>query len=515
MSRATYLQKIIYRVTYFIFILTTVAGWFNIGADNVLMKFDKLNVEQEITGWGTSAAWWSQIAGDSENAEELARLLYSEEGLGLNIYRYNVGAGEKDQEHSVILDYAPHNYDWRASESFLVYNEETGEYEYDWTQDAAAQKMLDLCLNYGCIDTVVLFANSPHYSMTESGSATGSFTANTCNLKEGYADDFAEYMCDIAEYFISKGVPVKYISPINEPQWSWGGGWVNQEGCHYELDDIIEVGEAFAAEIKERNLDVKLSLAESGCVSDDTMNYIDAIYENEAIMEVLGTYAYHSYWTDDIAYKYAFGKYMDKHYGDIELEMSEWCELPNEHLIDDIDAGILMAREISEDVMLTGVNSWTTWVAVNDGLEYADSMIGANGDCSEFVVGKRYYAMAHFTKFVPVGSRAVGFDISVADIKAEEAWWDDVVDGKEYDHYIIENNLNVSTFRTPEGKYVAVIVNNGAEKKFTYTMPGYTMAVYTTDATRNLELTAEKWAVGSVVVPEKSIVTVEFTPVLG
>ena len=164
MSRATYLQKIIYRVTYFIFILTTVAGWFNISADNVLMKFDKLNVEQEITGWGTSAAWWSQIAGDSENAEELARLLYSEEGLGLNIYRYNVGAGEKDQEHSVILDYAPHNYDWRASESFLVYNEETGEYEYDWTQDAAAQKMLDLCLNYGCIDTVVLFANSSSLS---------------------------------------------------------------------------------------------------------------------------------------------------------------------------------------------------------------------------------------------------------------------------------------------------------------------------------------------------------------
>ena len=45
---------------------------------------------------------------------------------------------------------------------------------------------------------------------------------------------------------------------------------------------------AFAAEIKERNLDVKLSLAESGCISDDTMNYIDAIAENEEIMEVLG-----------------------------------------------------------------------------------------------------------------------------------------------------------------------------------------------------------------------------------
>ncbi len=509
MSRSTYIQKIIHRVSLFIFIMVTIAGWFNLRAEHVFMKFDKLCVQQEITGWGTSAAWWAQIAGDSENAEELAKLLYSEEGLGLNIYRYNVGAGEKDNPNTRL----PGN-EWRATESFLVYNEESGEYEYDWTKDAAAQKMLDLSLSYGCIDTVVLFANSPHYSMTESGSAAGSYEEYTCNLKGGCADDFAKYMCDVAEYFISKGVPVKYISPINEPQWTWGGGWVGQEGCHYELEDIIEVGEAFAAEIKERNLDVKLSLAESGCISDDTMDYIDAIYENDAIMDVLGTYAYHSYWTDDIMYKYAFGRYMEKNYGDIELEMSEWCELPNEHKIDEIEAAVLMAREISEDVSLTGVNSWTSWVAVNDGLYNADSMIGANGDCSEYVIGKRYYAMAHFTKFVPVGSHAVNFDISIADISAEKAWWDNIVDGKAYDHYIIENNMNVSGFKTPDGNYVAVIVNNGYEKEFTYVMPGYTMSVYTTDATRDLELTDERWAVGTVEVPEMSIVTVVFEPVI-
>ena len=510
MSRATYLQKIIHRISLLMFIMVTIAGWFNISADNVLMRFNTLCTEQEITGWGTSAAWWAQIAGNSENAEELAKLLYSEEGLGLNIYRYNVGGGEKDNPDTRL----PGN-EWRATESFLVYNEETGEYEYDWTQDAAAQKMLDLSLSYGCIDTVVLFANSPHYSMTESGSAAGSYDENTCNLKDGCADDFAEYMCDIAEYFIGKGVPVKYISPINEPQWTWGGGWVGQEGCHYELEDIIEVGEAFAAEIKERGLDVKLSLAESGCVSDDTMDYIDAIAENDAIMDVLGTYAYHSYWTDDIAYKYAFGEYMKKNYGDIELEMSEWCELPNEHKIDEIEAAVIMAREISEDISLTGVNSWTSWVAVNDGMYNADSMIGANGDCSEFVVGKRYYAMAHFTKFVPVGSRAISFDVSNADISVEEAWWDNVVDGKAYDHYIIENRMNVSAFKTPDGNYVAVIVNNGEEKEFSYVMPGYTTKVYVTDAERNLELTTDGWyVVSNVDVPATSIVTVVFEPLI-
>ncbi len=508
MSRATYIQKIIHRISLLLFIMATIAGWFNISPKNVFMRFNTLCTEQEITGWGTSAAWWAQIAGDSENAEELAKLLYSEEGLGLNIYRYNVGGGEKDNPNTRL----PGN-EWRATESFLVYNEETGEYEYDWTKDAAAQKMLELSLEYGCIDTVVLFANSPHYSMTVSGSAAGSYEDNTCNLKEDCADDFAKYMCDVAEYFISKGVPVKYISPINEPQWTWGGGWVGQEGCHYELEDIIEVGEAFAAEIKARGLDVKLSLAESGCISDDTMNYIDAIAENDEIMDVLGTYAYHSYWTDDIAYKYAFGEYMKKNYCDIELEMSEWCELPNEHKIDEIEAAVLMAREISEDISLTGVNSWTSWVAVNDGMYDADSMIGANQDCSEYIVGKRYYAMAHFTKFVPVGSKAISFDVSNADISVEKAWWDNVVDGKAYDHYIIDNRLNVSAFKTPDDKYVAVIVNNGEEKEFSYVMPGYTTKVYVTDAERNLELTTDGWyAVSNVEVPATSVVTVVFEP---
>ena len=50
----------------------------------------------EFDGFGCSSCWWSQIAGNGENAEEIAKLLYSEEGLGLNIYRYNIGAGSAD-----------------------------------------------------------------------------------------------------------------------------------------------------------------------------------------------------------------------------------------------------------------------------------------------------------------------------------------------------------------------------------------------------------------------------------
>ncbi len=506
MSRTTFIQKMIYRLGVLLYIMCTIAGLFGVEPNMIYMNINKNCVEQEITGWGTSACWWSQIAGKSENADEIAKLLYSKEGLGLNIYRYNIGGGEKDNPNTRL----PGN-EWRATESFLVYNEATGEYEYDWNKDKAAQDMLFKCLSYGCIDTVVLFANSPHYSMTVSGSAAGGFEPAQSNLKKDCYDDFAKYLCDITEYFLSKGVPVKYISPINEPQWDWGGDWVGQEGCHYELDEVFEFADVLAKEIKARNLDVKLSLAESGQVGDHAMDCIDRIYQNQNIADVLGNYAYHSYWTNDVLLKHSFGEYLKKNYPNTEIDMSEWCELPNQHKIWDNEAGLIFARTMSEDLSLTGVNSWTSWVAINDGLEHADSMIGANGDCSEFIIGKRYYAFAHFSKFVPVGSHAVDFDVSIADISVEKAWWKDNINGIDYTHFIVENKMNVSAFKTPDENYVAVIVNEGSEKQIKCNMRGYMAEIYTTDETHNLEKTAEVKGSEKILIPANSIVTVVFS----
>lgn len=515
-NRAVFIQKSIYYVTLLLFVFVTIAGWFGIDASSVNISFNPLAVEQEITGWGTSAAWWSQMVDSAETADEYAKLLYSEEGLGLNVYRYNIGGGEKDNPDT-RLDVNSS----RTSESFLVAETYavTGELEYDWTRDANAQQMLFKSLEYGCIDTVVLFANSPHYLMTVSGSAAGSYEVDTNNLKKECYEDFADYMLDIAEYFISKGVPVKYISPINEPEWSWGGEWVGQEGCHYDLDSVIAVAKVFAQKIKERGLDIKLSMLESGQVATDkcyAFDGIDALYADEEIASVMGTYAYHSYWNDDnFLLKYAYGKYLETAYPDVEVEMSEWCELPNSHRMDDIEAGILMARTICEDVSITGANSWSSWVAVNEGgVEKADSMICVDGDYDDYTIGKRYYAFAHYSKFIPTGSRRLATKLSVADLTAEKAWWTQWIDDEEYPVYLItKNDLYVSQFVTPDGDYVAVIVNEAEEGK-TVKFDNFwrNMSVYTTDAERNLELTKES-GVGTfknIEIGANSITTVVF-----
>ncbi len=520
-NRTVFIQKTIYYLTLFLFVLATVAGWFGIDASTVNVKINTLDREQEITGWGTSACWWSQMVEDAETADEYAKLLYSKEGLGLNVYRYNIGGGERENPDTRLWRESS-----RSTDSFLIPEiyEETGKLEYDFTKDANAQNVLFKSLEYGCIDTVVLFANSPHYLMTVSGQASGGLEPAQSNLKKECYEDFADYMLDIAEYFISKGVPVKYISPINEPQWDWGGDWVGQEGCHYEIDEVIEVARVFARKIKERGLDVKLSMAESGQVGDHAMDIIELLYADEEIASVMGTYAYHSYWTDDnFSLKYAYGNYLKRAYPDVEIEMSEWCELPCNHETDDIEAGLIMARTMCEDITLTGVNSWSSWVAVNEGGKYADSMIAvaektdAEGnkypDYNEFTLTKRYYAMAHYSKFIPVGSRVVDTDISVADIEMEKAWWTQWIDDKEYPVYnVLKNDFYVSGYVTPEGKYVAVIINEAEEGRTVRFDKFWKNAeIYTTDAEKNLELTAEK-GVGfkKIEIGPKSITTVVF-----
>lgn len=506
-NKTIFIQKYIYYLTLFLYIAATVLGWFGVTGDSARIKVDKLSQEQEITGWGTSACWWAQELGQCESAEEVTKLLYSKDGLGLNIYRYNIGGGSKQNPDSRLNPASS-----RSTESFLVYNEQTGEYKYDWNADAAAQKILKMCLSYGCIDTVVLFANSPHYSMCVSGQASGGLEPAQSNLKKECYDDYVTYFLDITEHFIDMGIPVKYISPINEPQWDWGGDWVGQEGCHYEIDEAIALYRLFAREIKARNLNVKLSGLESGQVGEHAMECIDRLYADEEISSVLGTYAYHSYWTDrDFALKKAFGEYIRIQHPKTELEMSEWCELPCRHTVDDIEGALLMARTISEDVTLTGANSWTAWVGMNEGGEYADSMIAVEDDYNDYTVAKRYYAMAHFTKFVPVGSHAVDFRISAPDITGEKAWWKQTIDEKEYDVYLIENKLNVSAFRTPEGDYVLVLVNEGNEKTLSFNMLGFNMKVYTTDSERNLELTAESKGHEKVKIGTQSITTLVFS----
>ena len=467
----------------------------------------RMNVKTEITlqpdrqmqtvdGFGTSACWWSPQLGDDALREEIIQKLYGTDGLALNIYRYNVGGGV-NPAHERVRD------PWRRTESFLV-EDGHGGWTYDFTRDANAQAALFAALRRGTVDTVVLFANSPHYSMTVSGESSGGFTKAASNLKKDCYQDYVDYFLTVTEYFLSKGVPVKLISPINEPQWDWGGDWVGQEGCHFETAEIVALLHLFAVGIENRKLPVKLSVPESGSIDGLTPEYFDALAQDEVILRNIGSFSYHSYWKDDAKReKQDFGDwYRAKPYAGLPLEMSEWCELPNKHATTDPTAAVIMARVIADDLGLTNANSWTSWVAVNQegidrmtGLDYSDGLFTADPAFTRCSATYRYDALGHYSKFIPAGSRVIGAEVS--QVKRTLTGTEDQ-----------DTDLTVCAAQRPDGAAVLVIVNPGDSRFVRLNADGTKMTVHTTDASRHLAQTYAGPATHTLLLPAVSVTTV-------
>lgn len=435
---------------------------------------NKYKTYQVFEDFGTSSCWWAQTIDSEERADEIARLLYDREtGLGLKVFRYNIGGGEKDNPDSRIGDVT------RRTESFYVLNEETGEYEYDFTRDANARRMLDKAVEYGA-EKVILFCNSPHFSMTASGHASGGLESYSSNLPEENYGKFVDYVLTIADWFVSQGYPVDAISPINEPQWSWGGEWVGQEGCHYTVDETIKLLEMFATEMQKRNSPYTLKGPESGQLTWQYYEYIDKFFESEILNGYCEYYSAHSYWMDnDLAGKDNFGAKMAQEHPGKKFEMSEWCELPLKIDSTTIDSGLYMANIIMQDITRMNAVSWQSWTAVNgDGL--LDIKDG------ELVKYNRYYAFGQFTKYIESGMTRI-----------------QVLDSKENNE-----NLDYCAFKG-NGKTVLVMINNGeAEKNFRLRGLYFSEEIIRTDADHNCESIYSGKFVKDTTLPSKSITTI-------
>lgn len=453
------------------------------------MKIDLNKAErlQTLKGWGTSACWWAQSVSDEKTQEELAELLYGDSGLKLNIYRYNIGGGYDGELNRVENP-------WRRTESFMLYDRESEERSWDFSRDKNAVSVMRKCLDKGNIDTLILFCNSPHYSLCSSGQASGSLLGHTCNIPKMNYKKFVDYVLDITQHFLDTGFPVNYISPINEPQWKWGGSYVWQEGCHYELDEVVEIYRLFAAEILRRKMPVFLYGPESGAMLEDTPDYLNALAGDELIMKVLPIFAYHSYHADERPEdRYEFKEKLVKAHPELRFDMSEWCELPNKSHTKNFNGALITARIIGQDIIYGGAESWTSWVAANnihikeDGFDYSDAMLSGNIDFTEWTVNERFWGVSHFSKHIPVGS--VPLDFGFRPTKDN-------------------NEFNAFAFKTPDGDTVIVAVNEGKNNEIEIDGNFNTMSIIMSTQDEKEKTVFEGGFKSKISVPENSVITV-------
>lgn len=385
------------------------------------IQIDKNRKHQKFEGFGASGAWWAQEVGgwthtDAQSGmpvrDRISQLLYDRvRGIGLRIYRYNLGSGSKQSGKGHIKNAL------RRTESF-----ETSAGVYDFTQDQNAVYMMKQAVKDGAKE-VVLFANSPIERLTKNGSAHCSkHKAFQDNLSKKNYHPFAKYCLDVTEHFVKQGVPVQYLSPVNEPIWTWTGG---QEGCHYHPKSAGQVLKTFADEMDKRSrlADVKLAGLESGDIRWFNKTYTRNLLKYTKVRKRIDSVDIHSYFLHPVpipffsrtAYMKRYRSWLDRHYPDTAVKMSEWC-----HMQKGRDAGmqsaLVMAKIIYEDISILNVTAWSHWVAVSE-VDYCDGLIYINLEDKSFEMTKRYYATGNFSKYIPYHAVRIAAKTDDAEIK--------------------------------------------------------------------------------------------------
>lgn len=365
---------------------------------------------QTYEGIGASGAWWAQIVGGwdnkDENGEEIrnvvSRLLYNKiKGIGMNIYRYNIGAGSAHSGNGEYSDFA------RRTESFGK-----GDGKYDFGRDKNAVYMMEQAVRDGA-EEVVLFVNSPVEELTKNGWAhLKKHQIFRTNLAKKNYSSFAEYCLDVTEHFVTKGLPVRYLSPINEPFWIWNGG---QEGCHYSPRQAGKVMRCFAKEMQNRKAlsGVRLAGVENGDIRWFNKSYTRNLVKYPEVRKLIDSVDIHSYFlhqplpffNDRIKFLKRYRRWMDKHYPDMPIKMSEWT-----HMVGgkdaEMDSALETAKVMIEDFTLLNVTSWQHWIACSH-YNYHDGLIYLDLENKSIETTKRLYVTGNFSKYIPLGAKRI------------------------------------------------------------------------------------------------------------
>lgn len=456
---------------------------------------------QTIDNFGASDSWTVEplIHWPEESRTEIADLLFDQEkGAGLSCWRFNIGGGIQNKTIDNPL---------RTVDTF-----EIGPGKYDWSKCPGQMWMLHAARDRG-VDKVLVYTNTPPARLTRNGLTSATDKLGTYNLKLGKEGEFASYICDVTEHFLSENIPVKYISPVNEPDFEWNGG---QEGSRVANRDIISVTSALEKEIKRRKLDVRQVAPEASSITSSLEvtkgitekygakygNYVDMFAQNpDWRKEVNPIFGYHSYWTDSFEQMLSIREILRDRLAaipDTEVWQTEYCQMagPRGEGGWGRDLGMTLAlntaRLMQIDLSVVGVTAWQWWLGVSngdykDGLIYVDDLDKSDGP---IYASKTLWAIGQFSRFVRPGYQRVDIEGPTMNLFGTQT----------------------SAYKSPDGsKLVVVIVNcGGSSQPFQLRASGFNQGVgyITSDKYEDNIRKTESYGLNKpVTVPPRTIMT--------
>ncbi|WP_052440892.1 glycoside hydrolase [Streptacidiphilus anmyonensis] len=360
---------------------------------------------QTISGFGASGAWWPiDLASFSSSVQnQVGDLLFTNSGIQLSQYRYNIGGGGAGVTTSD-----------RAPQTFLT---STG--GYDWTKDAGGQKFLQLAAADHVPDLIGFVNSAPAADTTNGRNCGGSIDTS----KDAA---YGSYLATVAAHFAAQGEAFSQISPMNEPDDSFGT--CGQEGMSVAASARAGVIDAVGSALKTAGLPTTVIADESSQTTQLTSEaptwladaaapgYVSAVahhtydFPSGSRLEQVGALGATSgkpVWATEICCQGVGGGYGQQYDPTISGALTMVNSLYSDLAYGD-DSAFLWWTALSPMMGCdpTAGSSCATSVNLsgwNDGLIYYDPNYASDGNQSLYVT-KRFYALGQYSRFVRPGA---------------------------------------------------------------------------------------------------------------
>jgi O-glycosyl hydrolase len=361
-----------------------------------LVKVNPARHHQTFEGWGTSLCWWAQHVGGwgatGRNAVVEA-IVDPVNGLGYNVFRYNIGGGENPAHSHMGTD--------REMPGF-----EPKEGTWDWEADASQRAILQRIVERGTGVVLEAFSNSPPYWMTKSSCASGASDGSN-NLKDDSYDAFADYLTEVVKHYREAfGITFRTLEPLNEPNADWWKANGGQEGCHFSPANQQKIVKAVGAQLASKGLTGTTLSASDENSLDDGYNNLRGF--DAASLAAMSQMNVHSYGGSRRAELRTLATSKAK-----RLWQSESGPL-NQKLADDTEAALFMAGRIITDLRELQPEAWVDWQVGDPGKTWASFTL--NDTQQSFTYLKRFYMHAGFSRIIRPGATFI--DIDNADMVA-------------------------------------------------------------------------------------------------
>ncbi|MEU9895107.1 glycoside hydrolase [Streptomyces phaeochromogenes] len=339
----------------------------------VTVRPDPSYEQEKFEGWGTSLVWFANATGDypKEIREKLAKLLFGDDGLALNIARYNIGGGNAPDVEDYLRPGGAVEGWWKAPAGTTREDTDwwSADDPADWNKDADATQRWWVDRIKKDIDHWETFSNSPPWFMTKSGYVSGGFNATEDQLKTESVDDFAAYMAGATKRLEkAEGIKVDTIDPFNEPNtgyWSTRlgadgepvGG--RQEGAHIGPELQQKVIKALAPALKKAKAKAEISAMDETNPSIFSTNW--NTYPQE-VRDLVGQMNVHTYGTGQRTTVRDLAKAADKPLWQSEVE-GDWGDGQS---FTDMRPGLGLAQRIVDDLRELEPKAWVFWQPVED-----------------------------------------------------------------------------------------------------------------------------------------------------